>query len=272
MHRFALPLAALLALSIVSSSSLGEGTSAVDAAVAATHRSPDNTARDSSRHPAETLAFFGLEPEQTVVEILPGAGWYTEILAPFLAAKGKLIVANYGPESEGDYRQRSYHRMVEKFAAQPELYGKTEIVLFDPPAAVELAPPSSVDLVVTFRNSHNWIRADVAEQVYAAFHRALKPGGTLGVVQHRAEVGADPKASAKRGYVPEAHLIALATAAGFELVETSEINANPRDTKDHPDGVWNLPPSFMAKDDNRAHYEAIGESDRMTLRFVKPGA
>ena len=243
---------------------------AVAAALASPHRKVEHRARDPFRHPAETLAFFGFEPHMTVVEILPGSGWYTEILAPALrAGGGKLIAANYGPESEGEYRQRSYHAMKERFAAAPALYGNAEIVLFDPPQAIEVAPPGSVDMILTFRNTHNWVRAGAAEAVFAAFHRALVPGGVLGVVQHRAAPGVDPVASAKRGYVPQAHVVALAEAAGFVLDATSEINANPRDTKDHPDGVWNLPPVFMARDENRAHYAAIGESDRMTLRFVK---
>ena len=239
-------------------------------AIAGEHRSAEHRARDVWRHPYETLSFFGLDPGQTVVEILPGAGWYTEILAPSLQPSGELILATYGPESEGDYRQRSYHNMVKKLKAEPGVYAGTEIVLFDPPAALEIAEPGSVDAVLTFRSTHHWVRTGVAEEAYAAFFRALKPGGTLGVVQHRAPAGADPLTWAKRGYVPQAYLVALVEAQGFELVESSEVNANPRDSKDHPDGVWDLPPVLMGPAEDRERYLAIGESDRMTLRFEKP--
>jgi len=255
---------------LLACNSMTSGNAAdIASALAGAHRSPESRARDVHRHPAETLAFFGFKPDLTVVEILPGGGWYTEILAPALREQGKYIAATYGPTAEREYQQRSYHALVKRFEAAPELYGKPEIVLFDPPATLELGAPGSVDQVLTFRNTHNWIRAGVAEQVFAAFHRALKPGGTLGVVQHRAPAGVDPIESAKRGYVAQDYIIELVEAAGFELVASSEINANPKDTKDHPDGVWNLPPVFMKKDENRAHYAAIGESDRMTLRFVK---
>jgi len=268
MHRVFVSIA--VGCLLLACGSMPSGPDPVAAAIASPHRSTENRARDPFRHPSETLAFFGFEADMTVVEILPGGGWYTEILSPALVAGGgRLIAANYGPESEVEYRQRNYHAMVKRFQAAPALYGSSEIVLFEPPDALDLAPPGSVDMVLTFRNTHNWISTEVQAEVYAAFHRALKPGGTLGVVQHRASAGADPIESASRGYVPQAYMVEMVEAAGFELVGTSEVNANPRDTKDHPDGVWDLPPVFMAKDVKRAHYASIGESDRMTLRFVK---
>ena len=265
--------AVLLALAFAGATPAGK-PSPIESAVAGAHRSEENRARDAHRHPTETLTFFGLEPQQTVIEISPGTGWYTEVLAPVVKGRGKLVLATFDPDpKEGDeyaeYRTRVSRMMREKFERAPEIYGEVESLIFEPPETLDLTGPDSADLIVTFRNTHNWIQGGVAEQVFAAFHRTLKPGGTLGVVQHRAPRGADPKKSAERGYVPQADLIALAEAAGFKLEASSEVNANPKDTKDHPDGVWDLPPTLMGKEEDRDRYLAIGESDRMTLRFVK---
>lgn len=246
-------------------------TAAVQAAVDGKGRTPDNVKRDAYRHPAQTLSFFGVEPGKTVVEITPGGGWYSEILAPLLRDKGTYVAAVVDPMAvaEGkarDYQQRGRDGLEKKFAGTPALYDKAKIVGYDPKAP-KFGPDNSADVVLTFRNVHNWRSANQAEGMFKGFYSVLKPGGVLGVVEHRAK--ADVPADDKSGYVGQAQVIAMAEAAGFKLAGSSEINANPRDTKDHPNGVWTLPPvnNHDAADD--AKYKAIGESDRMTLRFVK---
>ena len=241
------------------------------AAIAGNWRDPKNVARDRYRHPRETLTFFGLQPGQTVIEITPGAGWYSEILAPYLRGNGTYIAAVVDPMAvaEGrsrDYQQKNKAGLEAKFAAAPAQYDGARVVAYDPKAPV-FGPANSADLVLTFRNVHNWRSAGQAEGMFKGFHAVLKPGGTLGVVEHRA--AADVPADDKTGYVGEAQVIAMAEAAGFELAEKSEINANPRDTKDHPNGVWTLLPVGRHDPEDAQKYQAIGESDRMTLRFVK---
>jgi len=240
-------------------------TGSVGAAIAGDHRSEANRARDPDRHPAETLAFFGLEPTMTVVEMAPGGGWYTEILAPTLKDQGQLVAAIPDPE-QSPYGER----FMTFLESEPELYSEVEPVVFMPPEQTSLGPDGSADMVVTFRSTHGWINRGQAADVYGAMFRVLKPGGILGVVQHRADEGADPAVTAEDGYVPEAYVIGLAEAAGFVLDEKSEINANPQDDHDHPEGVWTLPPSLRLGEAESAEYIAIGESDRMTLRFRKP--
>lgn len=240
------------------------------AAVNSDQRTAEYKARDPARHPLETLTFFGIRDDMTVVEISPGGGgWYTEILAPFLRDTGKLYAANYDPQSEVEYYRRNAKRYTDKLAANPEIYDQVVITVFDPPDKLEIAPPGSADMVVTFRNLHNWMGEGSHEAALSAMHTALKPGGILGIVQHRerADMPQDPKADS--GYVREDYVIDLVEAAGFELVSKSEINANPKDTKDHPEGVWTLPPGYELGDLDRDKYAAIGESDRMTLKFVK---
>lgn len=245
----------------------------VKLAMAGAQRSRDHSARDAARHPAETLAFFGLRPGLRVVELWPGGGWYTEILAPALRGRGALVVASYGEASEPDYRPRSHRALLEKFAAAPGVYSEVEVVVLDPPEHTRLAEPGSVDLVLTFRNTHNWVSAGHLDVVYGAAFEALRPGGVLGIVQHRALADADPVKSATRGYVPEAYLVENLESLGFQLQARSEINANPWDTKDYPGGVWTLPPLlFTQEGEDPERFQAIGESDRMTLRFVKPVA
>ncbi len=246
-------------------------TAAVQAAVDGKGRTLDNVKRDAYRHPAQTLSFFGVEPGKTVVEITPGGGWYSEILAPLLRDKGTYVAAVVDPMAvaEGkarDYQQRGRDGLEKKFAGTPSLYDKAKIVGYDPKAP-KFGPDNSADVVLTFRNVHNWRSANQAEGMFKGFYSVLKPGGVLGVVEHRAK--ADVPADDKSGYVGQAQVIAMAEAAGFKPAGSSEINANPRDTKDHPNGVWTLPPvnNHDAADD--AKYKAIGESDRMTLRFVK---
>lgn len=231
-------------------------------AVDSRSRHPEDTARDKYRHPIETLTFFGIEPDMRVVEIWPGGGWYTDILAPYLHDHGKLYVAISSGENE--YKK--------KLADDPARFGKVTVTELDPPDKMEIAPANSADMVVTFRNVHNWMRGGYDEQVFKAIYTALKPGGILGVVEHRGDLSTpqDPKAAS--GYVREDYLIRLAEQAGFQLAGKSEINANPKDTKDYTNGVWTLPPTLRLGDTNKAKYLAIGESDRMTLKFVKPVA
>lgn len=241
---------------------------ALAAVVAGEHRSAENKARDVWRHPIETLSFFGIRQNMTVVELAPGGGgWYTEILAPLLRGHGKLIAAGPSLTGPGAKYAEPFHQ---KLLANPEIYGEVTEATLEPPTAITLGEPGSADMVVTFRNSHGWINNDAAGYVYSAAFTVLKSGGVLGVVQHRAAEGANVEESSKQGYVPEAALIATIEAAGFRLDARSEINANPADTKDHPNGVWSLPPVLRGGDVDRDKYVAIGETDRMTLRFVKP--
>lgn len=261
----------LLAQTATSPAATSEASS-LDSVVQGSWRDPANMVRDVHRHPQQTLAFFGIAPRQTVIEITPGGGWYAEILAPYLRDNGHYIAAVVDPaavaEGKGrDYQQKSKTSLETKFAASPMQYGKANVVAYDPKAPV-FGPADSADLVVTFRNVHNWRSSGQAEGMFKGFFAVLKPGGTLGVTEHRAK--ADVPADDKSGYVGEAQVIAMAEAAGFKLVEKSEVNANPRDTKDHPNGVWTLPPGNNHDAVDEAKYKAIGESDRMTLRFVKP--
>lgn len=244
----------------------------LDSALQGSWRDPKNTARDAWRHPKETLSFFGVAPTHTVIEITPGGGWYAEILAPYLSAQGQYIAAMVDPASaaEGrarDYQQRSRSGLEQKFGAGKSQYGKARMVGYDP-AAPTFGPSDSADVVLTFRNVHNWRGAGQAEGMFKGFYSVLKPGGVLGVVEHRAAT--DLPTEDKSGYVGQAQVIAIAEAAGFTLAEASEINANPKDTRDHPNGVWTLPPVGRHEPADAEKYKAIGESDRMTLRFVKP--
>ena len=244
----------------------------IDDAVAAASRTEANVARDRYRHPAETLRFFQVEPDMTVVEIWPGGGWYTEILAPLLAEKGKLFVALYSDTAEGlpAYQPRLNKAMRDRFKADPAVYGKVEITHLHLPDETQVAPEGSADRVLTFRNVHNWLADDQAEDAFRAFFKALKPGGLLGVVEHRAKPGTDLETMKNSGYVTEEKVKELAKQAGFEFVAASEINANPKDDANHPRGVWTLPPTLALGEQNRERYLAIGESDRMTLLFRKP--
>ena len=247
---------------------------ALDSAVAGSWRDPENAKRDQYRHPRETLAFFGVEPDHTVIEITPGGGWYAEILAPYLRDAGQYVAAVVDPAAVPagagrDYQLKNKTGLEARFAAAPAQFDRARIVGYDP-ARPSFGAPASADVVLTFRNVHNWRASGKAEDMFRGFFTVLKPGGTLGVVEHRA--ARDVPADDKSGYVGQSQVIAMAEAAGFVLEAQSEINANPRDSKDHPNGVWTLPPVNRHDATDEPKYEAIGESDRMTLRFSKPAA
>ncbi|MDR7272674.1 putative methyltransferase [Pelomonas saccharophila] len=248
-------------LALAAAAAQAQGTDPLKAAVAGDNRLVGNVARDAYRHPYETLNFFGIKPTDTVVELAPGGGWFTEILAPYLREGGQLYAADGGSA---------------RFKAKMDsmgVYGKVKITSFDPAKGLlDIAPPGSADVVLTFRNVHNWMGMGEgkAQAVFDAAFKALKPGGTLGVEEHRLPASRIQDPKAPTGYVQEAAVIQFAEKAGFKLAGKSEVNANPKDTADHPDGVWTLPPTYALKDKDRAKYQAIGESDRMTLKFVKP--
>jgi len=237
--------------------------------VSGDHRSAERKARDKYRHPVETLSFFGIQPNMTVVELWPFGGWYTEIIAPYVKGSGTYYAAAMDPESkrEGDIK---YNADLKKtLDARPDLYGEVKWTVLAP-GKLQIAPDGTADMVVTFRNIHNWNWAGIDKDVWAAAFRALKPGGVLGVEEHR---NSDPNyAPTVRGnaYVGEDWAIRQIEAAGFRLAGRSDVNHNPKDTKDYPKGVWTLPPNYAEGDKDREKYTAIGESDRFTLRFVKP--
>ena len=243
----------------------------LDGVLAGDWRSQENKARDAYRHPKQTLEFFGIKPTDTLIEITPGGGWYAQILAPLLQGSGTYVAAVSKPKNAAGEAAQDKSALQKMFEADPQHYGAAKTVEFDGAAPV-LGAPGSADAVLTFRNVHNWVMADTAPAMFKAFYAVLRPGGVLGVVDHRAADGATLAAVKSSGYLPTAAVIKLATDAGFKLDERSEINANPADDHDHPKGVWTLPPTLALGDTDRAKYQAVGESDRMTLRFVKPAA
>ena len=238
--------------------------------IAGDHRSEANIARNESRNPVETLEFFGLRPDSTVIEIHPAGGWYTEVIAPFVRDQGRFYAVHFSPNSTSAGQRRSLNGFEDKMVAHDDLYGRVTVRHLLPPNEIAIAPAESADLAMTFRNVHNWIMAGLEHEFFEAFYAALKPGGVLGVVEHRALPDAGMEVMETTGYVTEAYVKEIAAAAGFEFVESSEINANPQDPTVHPEGVWTLPPSYRLGDVDRDKYMAIGESDRMTLKFVKP--
>lgn len=244
----------------------------LDQILAGAHRDPNNAARDRYRHPRQVLLFFGIEPNMTVVEVWPSGGWWTEILGPLLRDHGRYYAAWYATQPKGTpnilkEREKAYEAML---ASRPDLYGKVVKTVLLAPDYLDIAPRGSADMVLTFRNAHNWAKAGNAEAMFEAFYAALKPGGVLGVVDHRAKPGTPFQRQIDTGYLTEEYVIGLAQKAGFRLAAKSQINANPRDDTDHPRGVWTLPPTLALGDKDRDKYLAIGESDRMTLKFVKP--
>lgn len=264
----ALPAIAVLAQAPKPAAAHDHNAMLLDQAIAGSHRSAANRARDQYRHPKETLAFFGVKPNMTVVEIAPGGGWYTEILGPYLANGGTLYAAAGNPAAS-ERAAKAVADFKTKLAATPAT-AKVQVSSFGKDHYDGLAPAGSADAVLTFRNVHNWYSAGFAPQAFQAFYKALKPGGVLGVVEHRLPESRPDAAMATSGYMKRSEVVKLAEAAGFKLAAESEINANPKDTADHPEGVWTLPPNYRLGDTDRAKYAAIGESDRMTLKFVKP--
>lgn len=250
----------------------------LDWAVAGNWRIDAETARDQWRHPVETLTFFGVEPDDVVVEMFPGGGWYTAILGPFLKEGGGKLIAAHPDPAASDYARNAVEGFRNAFVAQPATYGEIEITVASRDAA-SIAPEGSADVVLTFRNVHNWMAGGYAPKMFADAYRALKPGGVLGVVEHRLPSSRDQDLRAASGYVTESYVVQLAEAAGFVLEGRSDVNANPKDTADHPLGVWMLPPNMRAPEAGTPEaetydpeiYRAIGESDRMTLKFRKPG-
>lgn len=268
--------AMLVALSVclpVGSAIAGENA-ALRAAIDGEHRTPSYRLRDTARHPYETLEFFGITPDMTVVELWPGGGWYSEILAPYLKPNGVLYAAHFDAQSEHEYFRRSRSRYEAKLAADPELYSQVRMSVFDPPDQLDIAPPGSADAVLTFRNVHNWYMRgggqDKLSSAFAAMYRALKPGGILGIVEHRLPATRPLSDQDASGYMHTDFVIDVAREVGFVLLDGSQINANPNDTADHPKGVWTLPPSLRLGEQDADYYLTIGESDRMTLKFIKP--
>ena len=262
----------LVAVSVAGSVPAGAASDPLAAAIASPARTPKYVARDTYRHPLETLKFFGVRPDQTVVEIWPGRGWYMEILAPYLHDHGKYYAAIEAADIEGAPKEAKDNAayLRKKIADDPARYGKVTLTELHPPQLTEICPPGTADVVLTFRNVHNWLEAGNQQAQFDVFFKALKPGGVLGVVEHRAKPGTSLEESRKSGYMDEAYVKKLATGAGFRFDVESPVNDNPKDTKDYPEGVWTLPPTLALGDKDREKYLAIGESDRMTLRFVTP--
>lgn len=233
-------------------------------------RSSENVARDSYRNPQATLQFFGINADMRVAEIWPGKGWYTEILAPwFKQGNGQLIAAGFPADMGPEWRMNLRRSYNDWLAANPEWFDQVSVVEFGP-GYWQIAEDNSLDAVLTFRNVHNWVQAEVADNAFDAMFNALKPGGILGVTDHRAKPGTDIATMKKSGYLTEALVIGLAEKAGFMLAAKSDINANPADDANHPNGVWSLLPNLRIDEADKDAYRKIGESDRMTLKFIKP--
>lgn len=263
-----LVLLSLLVVGIANCSQPAKKSMSLSEAINGAHRSEKNKQRDKFRNPSETLQFFDVQPDMTVVEITPGTGWYSEILAAYIDKP--VYLAAFDDNSSREYFRKANKKLKSKMAANQNVYGEVVYTTFEAPNKIgPIAPANSADRVLTFRNVHNWIKNGKAEEVFKEFHRVLKDGGILGIVEHRANPKSKQDPKAKSGYVHTEQVIALAKAAGFTFVESSEINANPKDTANHPKGVWTLPPRLILGDKNSAKYMAIGESDRMTLKFRK---
>ena len=260
---------AVLVTACAATSSRQGTAEALTGILAADYRAEENRARDRYRHPKETLLFFGIRPEMSVLEVWPEPGWYTEVIAPLVRDKGRYYAAVIAADPESKYITQRLEKYRQKLAERPDLYDHVAVVSF-PADGSDAVPAASVDMVVTFRNIHNWMARGTTAQAFATMYRALRPGGVLGVVEHRGNPAVAQDPNAKSGYVNEDSAIKLIEAQGFRLVGKSQVNANPRDTKDYEQGVWTLPPTYRLGDKDRDKYAAIGESDRFTLRFVKP--
>ena len=249
----------------------------LDEILAGAWRDEKNRARDVYRNPKETLTFFGLQPDMTVVEVWPGGGWYADIIAPFVKDEGKYYAAGFDPETDNERIRQSLANFQKKFVEDPETFGTVTATVFGPNVG-DIAPAGSADMVLTFRNVHNWVPRGYAQEGFVQMYRALKPGGILGVIDHRLPAGAAVDEKLASGYIPEAMVIELAEKAGFVLDGSSDINNNAKDTADHPFGVWTLPPVLRSaprgepadETFDQSKYLEIGESDRFTLRFKKP--
>ena len=268
--KFLLP-PVLLFLMLIVPAAHSDETELLTAAANGSHRSAENIARNAWRHPVETLQFFGIKNDMHVAEIWPGSkGWYTEVLAPYLRDNGILTAISYDGSTGIDYFSRGEKMFREKLAANPEVYDKVKLTNLLPPESFpELDESKALDMVVTFRNVHNWVRNGIADEMFKQMYEILKSGGIMGLVAHRGTDQMTGKEHAETGYLAESVIISLAERNGFEFVDAAEINANPKDTKDHPKGVWTLPPSYRMGDTDKEKYQAIGESDRMTFKFVK---
>ena len=258
---------------LVNFSSISVAATSLDSVLEMPHRAQSQL-RDQFRNPAETLAFFEVKPHHSVVEIWPGGGWYTEILGPFLRQNGEYYAAHFNPEASREFFRNSRLSFSNKIEASPELYDQTMTTVFEPPKLLTIAPPGIADRVLTFRNIHNWYMRGAGEETlqsaFQSFYTALKPGGLLGIVEHRLPESSSDKMQNDSGYMKQSYVIKMAESAGFRFIESSEINANPKDSADHPNGVWTLPPRLRIGDPEKGKYRDIGESDRMTLKFRKP--
>jgi len=252
-------------------STLQATAQALDNILGDAHRPEADRARDRYRHPKDTLLYFGIRPEMTVLEVWPEPGWYTDIIAPLVRERGKYYAAVIEPDPASQYITARLEAYRKKVASEPTLYGNPTVVTL-PSNGGDVVPPGTVDLVVTFRNLHNWMAGGTAPRVLATIFKALKPGGVLGLVDHRGNPNVTQDPLAKSGYVNEQYAIELIQAQGFRLLGSSEVNANPKDTKDYEQGVWTLPPTYRLGDKDREKYAEIGESDRFTLKFEKPRA
>jgi predicted methyltransferase len=262
--------AAFFVLLFLTSCSDSDAEQLIDKVLAGEHRTPSNVNRDKFRHPKETLLFFGLSPEQSVVEITPGFGWYAEILAPLLRDKGQYYYTSYKLHKDiNPFFIKMEQKFKEKMKLNPNIYEKLRWVHFKSNQP-DFVPDGPVDMVLTFRNVHNWAKAGTAESMFAGFNKALKPGGVLGLIEHRAKPSTPIEQQIKSGYMTVEYVVKLAEKNGFRLEASSEINANPNDSSDHPGGVWNLLPNLRdITDENTEVMTQIGESDRMTLKFIK---
>ncbi len=260
-----------LILLLSTSSILANENTALQISINGAQRSDQNVMRDQARHPQQTLAFFGVRANSTVLEIWPGKGWYTEILAPYLKqGGGKFIAAGFPLHAGPQWRQNMQQKFQDDLASKPSYYDAVSFVEIGPPSFWTLGKENSVDTVLTFRNVHNWIKGGYEKEVFNAMYKVLKSGGVLGITEHRANPNTDIETMKKSGYITEQRVIQLAEEVGFLLESSTEINANPNDTKNYAAGVWTLPPTLRLGDENREEYVAIGESDRMTLKFKKP--
>ncbi|HBC57551.1 MAG TPA: methyltransferase [Gammaproteobacteria bacterium] len=268
-----IPLTVLLLVCtvVISAENVENNRAVIQKVLGGHHRNDADKLRDRYRHPVETLDFFEFKQHLTVVEIWPGLGWYTDILAPALKSHGVLYTAHFDPNSNIEFYRKYAKKFHQKIASDPENFSETRITILQPPEYMEIAPPGSADLVLTFRNVHNWMLAEKTHLFFQAMYRALKPGGILGIVEHRANPSAPHDPLAKSGYVHEQQVIQFAKQAGFQFVARSAINSNPKDEKNYAEGVWSLPPTLREGEKDRQKYLNIGESDRMTLKFRKPG-